>query len=151
MFIGELKTTPNEWDARFLRLALQVASWSKDPECQVGAVIVSPDKRRFSVGYNGFPRGVTDSKDRLKGPDRLPFMVHAELNALLNAATDLTGWTLYATRCPCIECAKVIIQTRLLRLVCPAPDPRSSWYQSNNSGISLMREASIIIDYATIG
>lgn len=144
--IGQLKTSAREWDLRFLRQAVEVASWSKDPEVKVGAVLVSPDKRRFAVGYNGFPHGVTDTKDRLRGPDRVALTAHAELNALLNAATDLDGWTLYCTRQPCIECAKAIIQSRVARVVCPALETTSSWFDSCQKGATIMREAGIRVD-----
>lgn len=143
--IGQLITNPDEWDNRFLRLAKEVASWSKDHECKVGAVLVSPDKRRFAVGYNGFPRGVVDTKERLRGSDRLPLTAHAELNALLNAGCDLSGWTIYCTRGPCLECAKAIIQSRIARVVFPPLDPESSWHANNMVAIQLMREAKLTV------
>lgn len=144
--IGELITSPLEWDQRFMELAKFVESWSKDPEVKVGAVIVSPDKRRFTVGYNGFPRGVTDTKDRLKGPDRVLLTAHAELNAILNSQCSLIGWTLYSTRSPCVECAKAIIQSRVSRVVFPPLDQTSSWAKNCETAAQLMREADIKVD-----
>lgn len=145
MILGELKTTPQEWDKRFFLMATSVADWSKDPERQVGAVVVSPNRRRFSLGYNGFPRGVTDTKERLKSGDRLTLMVHAELNAILNAGCDLEGWTLYSTKCPCVECAKAIVQSRIVRVVSPSLDQQSSWFQSCSFGAGIMQEAGITL------
>lgn len=148
--IGEVKTPPLQWDVRFMRLALEISTWSKDPECQVGAVIVSPDKRRFTAGYNGFPRGVVDTKERLKGSDRVPLTAHAELNALLNAKCDLDGWTLFVTRCPCLECAKAIAQAGVSRVVSPPPDPQSSWYDNCRKAVALIREAGVVFDNAYV-
>ncbi|MBI2669577.1 MAG: hypothetical protein HYX20_00290 [Candidatus Yanofskybacteria bacterium] len=55
-----------KWDRRFLALAEFVAQWSKDPSTKTGAVIVDSNNRLVSVGYNGFPRGVNDSPERLE-------------------------------------------------------------------------------------
>ena len=81
-----------KWDKRFLRIAKnEIASWSKDPNEQVGCVIVSPDRRQFSPGYNGFPTWIKDSEERLKDKElKNALSVHAELNAILNSRTDLT-------------------------------------------------------------
>jgi len=138
-----------KWDERFMYMACGVADWSKDPKVKVGAVVVSPDKRQFSVGYNGFPVGVDDSDARLNGPLRVDLTVHAELNAILNSGKDLTGWTLYATRQPCLECAKAIIQARIARVVSPPIDRVSSWKDSCDWGGQIMREAGVNTDYFT--
>ena len=52
------------WDFRFLNLCFNVASWSKDPSTKVGSCIVDSKKRIYSLGYNGFPRGVLDKEER---------------------------------------------------------------------------------------
>jgi len=76
----------SKWDSRFMDLARLVASWSKDPSTQVGAVIVDQDKRIVSTGFNGFPRCVNDSPvDR---EVKLLRTIHAEENALLFARRD---------------------------------------------------------------
>lgn len=84
-----------KWDRRFLKIAREVATWSKDPSTQVGAVIVDPDQRVVSLGYNGLPCGVSDSRDLLD--DRVAkyaTVIHAEQNALLFAARPVAGdWT----------------------------------------------------------
>ena len=54
-----------KWDVRFLELAKQIASWSKDPSTQVGCVVVGPDREIRSTGFNGLPRGIEDSEERL--------------------------------------------------------------------------------------
>ena len=101
----------DDWDMRFLELARHVATWSKDPSTQVGAVIVDRKRRVVSMGYNGFPRGVEDSIKRYKDRDeKLKFICHAERNALDNSPHSVEGCALYATFMPCNECAKSIIQ-----------------------------------------
>ena len=88
----------SKWDARFIALASLVASWSKDPSTQVGAVIVDQDKRIVSTGFNGFPQGVNDAPvDR---EIKLLRTIHAEENALLFARRNVTGMTIYVTRPP---------------------------------------------------
>lgn len=108
-----------KWDARFIDLAKLVASWSKDPSTQVGAVIVDKDKRIVSTGFNGFPQGVDDeATDR---DIKLLRTIHAEENALLFARRDVTGMTVYVTRPPCARCAAKLIQSGVSRVVYPLP------------------------------
>jgi dCMP deaminase len=107
-----------KWDERFLALAEHVAQWSKDPSKKVGAVVVRPDRTMASIGFNGLPRGVSDSAERYEDRAlKYPMIVHAELNAVLTAAEPLTGYTIYAALFPCNECAKAIIQAGIARVV----------------------------------
>ena len=107
-----------DWNQRFLDLSFHVAGWSKDPSTQVGAVIVNEHKQVLSMGYNGFPRGVSDSPIRYADRDtKLMFVAHAERNALDNAHMDVRGAILYSTLCPCNECAKSIIQRGIRKVV----------------------------------
>jgi len=108
-----------KWDTRFIDLAKLVASWSKDPSTQVGAVIVDKDKGIVSTGFNGFPQGVDDeATDR---DIKLLRTIHAEENALLFARRDVTGMTVYVTRPPCARCAVKLIQSGVSRVVYPLP------------------------------
>lgn len=110
------------WDEWFLDLAHSVARRSKDPSTQVGAVIADPQNVVVSLGYNGFPRGVTDTPERLNDREtKLALTLHAELNAVLTAARPLAGCTIYVTRPPCVACAAVIVQTGIKRVVFPTP------------------------------
>jgi dCMP deaminase len=108
-------------------LAKHFASWSKDRSRKVGAVIVNPDTRVLLVsGYNGFPRGVNDNVDaRHQRPEKYMWTIHAEENAVVNAArhgiaTD--GQAMFVTWFPCAPCANTIIQAGILVLVCVEPD-----------------------------
>jgi dCMP deaminase len=108
----------NKWDVRFMDLALHVAQWSKDPSTKVGSVIVRPDKRIVSLGYNGFPSGVCDHEERYaERAVKYKFVCHAERNALDNVSQDVTGCTLYSTLQPCSDCAKSIIQRGIAEVV----------------------------------
>lgn len=105
------------WNRFYLGLADYVATASKDPSTQVGAVIVRPDKTVASLGFNGFPRGMRDDpelySDRTVKYSRI---IHAEINAILNAKEPLNGYTLYSTHMPCDRCAVQIVQAGISRV-----------------------------------
>ena len=107
-----------KWDYRFLDMARLVASWSKDPSTQVGAVIVDSGRRVVSLGYNGFPVGISDDF-RLDNRDiKYKMVVHAECNALLFASVSLSKCTMYTYPfMPCPRCAGMIIQAGICRVV----------------------------------
>ncbi len=111
------------WDEYFMGVAILASMRSKDPNTQVGACIVSPDNIILSTGYNGMPKGCSDDEfpwDR-NGElteTKYPFVVHAELNAILNAhGKDLRNAKLYVALFPCNECAKAIIQSGIREVV----------------------------------
>lgn len=110
-----------KWDARFLRLAHEVSTWSKDRTTQVGAVIVGDDKTPGPYGYNGFPRNVDDdAEDRHQRPTKYRWTEHAERNAIYNAARigmGLKGCTMYVTHVPCADCARAIVQVGIREVV----------------------------------
>ena len=135
----------DKWHIRFLRMTLnEVAQWSKDPKEKVGCVIVSPDRREVAFGYNGFPKGIADSDDRLNDQDKKTALtVHAELNAILNARRDLTGWTLYTTKAPCLACAKAIIQAGIGQVVGPPLDQQSRWHGLQLAACNVLRETRV--------
>ena len=110
------------WDAYFMGLAHLSAKRSKDPSTQVGAVIVDKYKKIVGIGYNGLPTGLDDDQypwtrqgDFLT--TKYAYVVHAELNAILNATTTLRGSSLYVSLFPCNECAKSIIQSGISEVV----------------------------------
>lgn len=109
------------WDEYFMGIAMLAAKRSKDPNTQVGACIVSPDNIIISTGYNGMPKGCSDDEypwDREGSATKYPYVVHAELNAVLNAnGRDLRGSRLYVALFPCNECAKAIIQSGIREVV----------------------------------
>ena len=110
------------WDEYFMGLAHLSAMRSKDPTTQVGACIVNSDQRVVGIGYNGLPRGCEDDVfpwtnigETLE--TKYPFVVHAELNAILNSTTSLKDCTIYVSLFPCNECAKAIIQSGISKIV----------------------------------
>ena len=109
------------WDEYFMSVALLASMRSKDPNTQVGACIVGEDKRIISTGYNGFPCGCSDDDfpwDREGEETKYPYVVHAELNAILNAGgRNISGSKLYVALFPCNECAKAIIQAGIKTVV----------------------------------
>ena len=118
------------WDEYFMGVALLASIRSKDPNTQVGACIVSGDTNIhikentiLSIGYNGLPYGCSDDEfpwDR-QGElleTKYPYVVHAELNAILNAqGKSLKGTKIYVALFPCNECAKAIIQSGIKEVI----------------------------------
>ena len=109
------------WDEYFMGVALLAAKRSKDPNTQVGACIVNEDNIILSTGYNGFPQGCSDdvfSWDRVGEDTKYPYVVHAELNAILNSnGKNLKNSAIYVDLFPCNECAKAIIQSGIKKVV----------------------------------
>lgn len=140
----------DKWPSRFLRMAREVAGWSKDPSTQVGAVIVRPDRTIASLGYNGFPRGVSDDPEiYAKREDKYARVVHAELNAILNAREPVAGYTLYVYPFqPCSNCMAAIIQSGIKRVVTVRPDPVKAerWAKDFETAGKLAREAGVAMD-----
>ena len=104
------------WDEYFMAMAHLAAFRSKDPNTKVGACIVNKDNRVVGLGYNGFPFGCSDKcypwqREGEFLDTKYPFVVHAELNAILNSIMPLKGCTIYVSLFPCNECAKAIIQS----------------------------------------
>ena len=109
------------WDEYFMGVAMLAARRSKDPSTQVGACIVSPENIIISTGYNGMPKGCSDDEfpwDREGEETKYPYVVHAELNAILNSnGRNLRGSRIYVALFPCNECAKAIIQSGIREVI----------------------------------
>ncbi len=140
----------SKWDDRFIRIADEVASWSKDPGTKVGAVLVL-DRRIIATGYNGFPHGIEDTVERYQNREtKLGLTVHAEVNAILNAAKHgavTAGATLYVTFPPCVSCSTAVIQAGVTHVVRPdlstAPE---RWRKSFHEGRNLLLEAGVKVN-----
>jgi dCMP deaminase len=102
-------------------MAKEVASWSKDPSTQTGAVITTHDGSIVSVGFNGFARGVKDFPERYENRElKYKMIVHCERNAIIFARRDLQGCTLYTWPfMSCSVCAGMVIQAGIIRCVAP--------------------------------
>ena len=147
-----------KWDRYFLGLCLLNASMSKDPSTQVGSLLVGPDREIRSAGFNGFPRGILDSQERLNDRDtKLKLVVHAEMNAILNAArmgTSCRGCTLYLAATdstglvwggpPCTRCTVEIIQSGVIEIVSfPVKAIPSRWHEDLKLARELLAECGI--------
>ena len=147
------------WDNHFLGMALYHSKLSKDPSTRVGSVIVGSDREILSAGFNGFPRGIADTHERLHNRDtKLKLVVHAEMNALLAAARTgmkLKGCTLYLAATddsglvwggpPCTRCTVEIIQVGISEIVSyPVKAVPSRWQEDLTFARSLIDEAGII-------
>lgn len=136
----------DKWDSRFLGLAFEVATWSKDPSTKVGCVIVDNELRVVALGFNGFPSGMNDSRELYEDREvKLKRTIHAELNAILNANGPVAECTAYVTAAPCTSCALVLIQSGIDRVVFPEPnaDLMSRWGDSINYSRQLFDEAAM--------
>lgn len=110
------------WDTYFMGVAILSSKRSKDPSTQVGACLVNQNKKIIGIGYNGFPRGIEDDefpwqKDGSFLETKYAYVVHAEVNAVLNATESLNGASCYVTLFPCNDCAKVLIQSGVKEVV----------------------------------
>ena len=138
----------SKWDERFLELAKQIASWSKDPSTQVGCVVVGPDREIRSTGCNGLPRGIEDSEDRLNNREiKYPMICHAEENAIMHAARigiSLKDCTAYVTWPPCTRCARSLIQAGVSEIIYPKGiDIPDRWIQDFDLSLKMFKEAAV--------
>ena len=114
-------TNDTAWKNRYLNLAQHVSAWSKDPSRKIGAVAVGAQGQILAQGYNGLPRGIEDTEERLHNrEEKYKYVVHAEMNVIFNASLNgvsLKDADLYVYGLPvCSECAKGIIQVGIKRV-----------------------------------
>jgi dCMP deaminase len=135
-----------KWDGRFLRLAKEVALWSKDPSTQTGAVLVDERRRLVSVGFNGFPHKIKDDERLQDRRLKYEIILHAEINALIVAARPLVHHTLYLyPYLSCSRCTVVMIQAEIAKVVAPslADDKKERWETNLLLSERLYEEAGI--------
>jgi len=137
-----------KWDQRYLKLAEEVAGWSKDPSRKIGAVAVGAKGQVLAQGFNGFPRGIDDSEERYNDRERkYELVVHAEMNVIYNATyngVSLDGATLYVTGLPvCSECAKGIVQVGIKRVIMRDMEIPDSWQESWRKTQEMFNETGI--------
>lgn len=113
--------SPTNWTQRYLKLAKEISTWSKDPSTQIGAVVIGDEGQILSQGYNGFPRGIEDSEEKLNDKEtKYDHIVHGEMNCIYNACLNgvsLKGSSLYVYGLPvCHICANGIIQVGIKKV-----------------------------------
>lgn len=140
----------SKWDKRFLDLAKQISTWSKDPSTQVGCVVVGPDREIRSTGFNGLPRGIEDTGERLNNREiKYPMICHAEENAIMHAARtgiSLKNCIAYVTWPPCTRCARSLIQAGISEIVYPSevviPD---RWEADFDMSLDMFKESKTLV------
>ena len=138
----------DKWDERFLKLAKEIATWSKDPSTKVGAVAIGDKGEVLAQGYNGFPRGVEDLDERYKNKEtKYKYVVHAEMNCIYNATyngVSLDGAELYVYGLPvCSECAKGIIQVGIKSVYMEEINIPDRWEKASAFSRKLFNEAGV--------
>lgn len=121
-----MRTDFISWSEFFMNVAILASKRSKDPKTQVGSCIVNCENKIISTGYNGFPVFKDKNADTTlpwtKSDGNLyktkyPYVIHAEVNGILNATTNVKNCIMYVTWYPCHECAKIIIQSGISKVV----------------------------------
>jgi dCMP deaminase len=143
------------WTEYFLNIAEQVKLKSKDQSTQIGAVIVGGDNEVLSTGYNSFPRGMDDSKqERQERPEKYFWMIHAEANAIVNAArigSSVKNSKIYLTcSVPCADCAKLIINSGIVEVFCKntQDDVKGNhWIESKKKTLEMFKECNIKLNF----
>ncbi|WP_334640154.1 dihydrofolate reductase [Mycoplasma bradburyae] len=136
------------WDEYFMMLAKTSAMRSKDPSTQVGACVVNDKKYVIGLGYNGMPKGLDNifpwkREDEDPSSTKYPYVIHAEINAILNTSTIIKDCTLYTNLFPCSNCAKTIVQSGIIEVVYEdnkyehLPDNKISTFILESAGIKL--------------
>ena len=145
-----------DWHKRYLGLAKEVSTWSKDPSKKIGAVAVGVKGQVLAQGYNGFPRNIRHTSERLNNRElKYKFVVHAEQNLIYNATyngVSLDGSTVYVTGLPvCSECAKGLIQVGVKQVVMPTLlDTPDVWKESFKFTEELFGEAGVLWQFIDV-
>lgn len=128
-------------------MAKLVSTWSKDPSTKVGSVIVDSDNTVISVGFNGLPRRIQDTDQRLNNRDiKLKMIIHAEINAIITAKRPLNGATIYTYPfMSCSQCAGMIIQSGICRHISYKTN-NERWKDSFDLALEMFDEARVIVN-----
>lgn len=135
------------WPKRWMRQALEVAGWSKHPHTKVGCVVVDGENHQVTGGFNGLPRGCDDARI-LDQSKTVSGTVHAEANAVASAARQvMKGTTVYVSEPPCAQCAALLIQAGVKRVVFRKNYTMSAkWVESCREGWDLLIEAGVEVE-----
>lgn len=145
-------TRGQRWDQHWMREAREQSRMSKDPSTKVGVVLVKED-HRVGSGWNGFPHGVSDDKRLLAREEKYELIIHAEMNAVLDAGHDSKDTTLYLygfRSAPCRNCTKHIIQAGIRKVIACGPPLPDRWKESVEKAEHTLNEAGIGVRYITL-
>lgn len=146
----------SSWNEKYLEMAKHISSWSKDPSRKIGAVAVGKNGNVLATGYNGFPKGIEDTEERLNNRElKHKYVVHAEQNCIYNATLNgvsLQGSTMYVYGLPvCSECAKAIIQVGVKKVVIEDKEyTEQRWIDSFKITIDIFKEANVELEYVRL-
>lgn len=137
------------WDNYHMGICDAVSLRSKDESTKLGAVIIGDGNELRSSGYNSFPRGVDDYVPaRQQRPLKYKWFVHAEANAIFNAArvgTPLLGCRIYCAWPPCPNCAMAIISCGIREVVVRSLDVPSRWQGDMSISATMLDEAGVVL------
>lgn len=140
------------WNERFMNLSQHISKWSKDKSIGTCAIIVSPENRILSIGYNGFPSGCDDSiQERYERPEKYLWTEHAERNAIYNSARNgitINNAAIFLRWFPCADCARGIIQSGIKKIVCEEPNLNDErWGNQFKVSLQMFKECGIEVEY----
>jgi dCMP deaminase len=144
------------WDRKFLELARHISTWSKDPSKKIGAVAVGLNRNILATGYNGFPKGIQDTEERLNDREtKYELVVHAEMNCIYNAVENgvsLKGSHLYVYGLPiCHECAKGVVQVGIGRVIVEDTlCAEQRWSDSFAKSKRIFFEGNVVVNYCKL-
>jgi len=135
---------------RFMPIAEAFANMSKDPSTKVGALVLGPEFEVRAQGWNGAPRRCSADTDERYATreEKLWWAAHAEENAIANAArsgASTNGCSLVVTHAPCMRCARLIVQSGIMTVLCPKPEEAfmARWSEDVQRSQQLFRECSV--------
>ena len=152
MSMNDTSHLSNKWINNYFGLAKNIASWSKDPSTQCGAVVIGKHGQILSQGYNGFARGVNDTYDRLNDrAQKYKYTIHAEMNCIFNASlsgVSLNNADLYVYGLPvCDNCAKGVVHVGIKRVFMCYPiavEERQQWVDAYKTSREMFVEANVL-------
>lgn len=136
---------------KYYKLAKYFADlFSKDPRTKVGAICIDPNTLHIrSMGYNGFPRKLSENEDKWSKKRKYPYVAHAEENMICNASLNgvsLQNSILVCTMFPCSQCAKLLIQSGITTIISKKPNMKSpTWGESFRTSQEMLKELNINI------
>ena len=145
------KMLDTKWKKRFLKLSKEISTWSKDPSTKVGALIISEDRNIISTGYNGFPRGIEDTEERLNNRElKYKFVLHAEMNCILKEiynGRSIKDCILNVQGLPTnYEWTKSIIQAGIKKVITDSK-ATDNWKESLKLSLEMLKEANVEIEF----
>lgn len=142
------------WNSYFINMIDFIKTKSKDTSTKVGCVIVGPGNEIRTTGFNGFPRGVDETKaNRFERPAKYMWTEHSERNAIYNAArmgVSLDGCRIYLAWIPCCDCARGLIQAGIKEVIIDGRDFEANdkywnerWKDSMDVSRDMLKEAGV--------